>query len=45
MMSTIRMMIRSTLPPQYPAIEPIVMPMIKTMMLAKKPTASEILVP
>ena len=43
--STILIRIMSTLPPTYPAIEPIVIPITKTMILAKKPTASEILVP
>ena len=36
-------MTRSTLPPKKPATEPIVRPIISTMILAKKPTASEIL--
>ena len=43
--STIRMINISIFPPQYPDIEPIVKPMINTIILAKKPTTSEILVP
>ena len=45
MISTILMMIISTTPPAYPDMEPTTIPITSTMILAKNPTARDILVP